>query len=455
MCDVPTSKRRALILIAVVGLALNLAGAGTSADTPAPVEPMRLRVYSAIGPYKGQVLKGVDTSTLSNKIMCGYQGWFGTPGDGGPAHGWQHWTKHFGPMADGNAKVDFWPDVSELSDGEKFTTEFKLPDGKPAQVFSSIQKPTVLRHFHWMQQYGIDGAFVQRFASVLSNNGNLARCNAVLANCREGANTSGRAYAVMYDLSGLGEGETDIVMNDWRALRSKMAMTDDPAYLRHNGKPLVALWGIGFNDNRRYTIADCEKLIQFFKNDPEAGGCTVMVGVPAHWRELKGDAVTDPKLLDIIAKADIVSPWTVGRYSNPEEASRYAHRLLQPDAAWCHEHHLDYLPVVFPGFSWHNMYGGPFNQIPRLKGEFLWTQLCEARRAGASMIYVAMFDEVDEGTAIFKCANDVPEGSSSKFVTLEGLPSDYYLKLVGAGGKLLRGELSDETSDKLPDQILH
>ena len=57
------------------------------------------------------------------------------------------------------------------------------------------------------------------------------------------------------------------------------------------------------------------------------------------------------------------------------------------------------------------------------------------------IIYVAMFDEVDEGTAIFKCANDVPTGEQSKFVTFEGLPNDFYLKLVGKGAKLIRGDI--------------
>ena len=33
-----------------------------------------------------------------------------------------------------------------------------------------------------------------------------------------------------------------------------------------------------------------------------------------------------------------------------------------------------------------------------------------AIQAGAEMIYVAMFDEIDEGTAIFKCAKKVPVG---------------------------------------------
>ena len=56
------------------------------------------------------------------------------------------------------------------------------------------------------------------------------------------------------------------------------------------------------------------------------------------------------------------------------------------------------------------MYGKAYNLIPRLGGQFLWTQFLGAKQVGARMVYVAMFDEVDEGTAIFKCANDVPVG---------------------------------------------
>jgi len=57
----------------------------------------------------------------------------------------------------------------------------------------------------------------------------------------------------------------------------------------------------------------------------------------------------------------------------------------------------------------------------------------------AEMVYVGMFDEVDEGTAIFKCTNDPPAGPT-KFLTYEDLPSDHYLWLTGEGGRLLRGE---------------
>jgi hypothetical protein len=312
-------------------------------------------------------------------------------------------------------------------------------------VFSSFKKPTVLRHFKWMQDAGIDGVFVQRFAGGVRDPSFLLQNNTVLAHCREGANLHGRTYAVMYDLSGMGPGQMEKVMNDWRNLRLRMHIADDPAYLHHRGKPVVSVWGIGFSDKRAYTLDDCRKLVEFLKNDPDAGGCTVMLGVPTYWRELKRDALGDPALHEIIALADIVSPWTVGRFGKPADATRYVEQTTTLDRAWCREHKLDYLPVLFPGFSWHNMYGATLDSIPRRKGEFLWTQFQAHRKAGADMLYIAMFDEVDEGTAIFKCTNNPPASAETPFVTYEGLPSDFYLRLTGLGAKMLRGELPVDT----------
>ena len=154
-------------------------------------------------PYSDPSARGVDTSTLSNKVMCGYQGWFNAEGDGAE-RGWVHWTKRRGPLAPGNAKIDLWPDVSELRAEERFATGFTNATGRVAEVFSSFNQATVLRHFQWMREYGIDGVFVQRFIVDLRDARGLRHNNTVLAHCREGANRFGRAYAVMYDLSGLG-----------------------------------------------------------------------------------------------------------------------------------------------------------------------------------------------------------------------------------------------------------
>ncbi len=394
-------------------------------------------------PYAGPSMKGVDTGTLSNKVMCGYQGWFNVEGDGAE-RGWVHWTKRRGALAPGNAKIDLWPDVSELGPDERFATGFTNAEGRAAEVFSSFKQATVLRHFQWMRDYGIDGAFVQRFINDLGDPRGLRHNNTVLAHCREGANRFGRAYAVMYDLSGLGPNRIQSVMDDWTALRSRMHITEDAAYLKHRGRPLVTVWGIGFNDGRRYTLAECKRLVEFLKQD----GCSVMLGVPTGFRELTRDSVTNTVLHEVIQLADVISPWTVGRYKGTNEAKRHAEKTWQPDVAWCAERKIDFLPVVFPGFSWFNMFGRQFDLMPRMKGEFLWSQFVAAKRAGATMIYVAMFDEVDEGTAIFKCTNDAPVSEPSKFLTYEGLPSDFYLRLTGSGARMLRGELP--VTDTIP-----
>ncbi len=389
------------------------------------------------------------SSTLLGQVLCGYQGWFTCEGDGA-GRGWFHWGGHDG-FRPGSCSIDLWPDVSELDPDERYDTPFRHADGSVAQVFSSLNPKTVDRHFRWMSEHGIGGAFVQRFAGETQHPAGLNHCNTVLENCRASANRHGRAYAVMYDLSGLGANSIDRVIEDYRALVQGGVLdgaADEDAHLVHRGRPVVAVWGVGFNDGRAYTLEDCARLVRFLKDDPECGGGTVMLGVPRWWRTLERDAVSDPFLHEVLALADIVSPWSVGRYGTPADAEKMAHEVWAGDLGWCAERGLDFLPVVFPGFSWHNMQPDfPLDQIPRLGGEFLWAQYRAAAEIGCTMVYQAMFDEVDEGTAIFKCTNDPPVGESP-FLTYEGLPSDHYLWLAGMGAKLIRGEI--EPTEALP-----
>jgi hypothetical protein len=318
-------------------------------------------------------------------------------------------------------------------------------------LYSAFNRDTVLRHFKWMQQYGIDGVFVQRFIGEVSHPMGMRQFNTVLGHCREGANTYGRTYAVMYDLSGLGAGRMGQVMEDWKLLVDRMKITGDPAYLHHRGKPVVAVWGFGFNDGRKYTLAEGKELVKFLKDDPVYGGNAVMLGVPTYWRTMERDAVKDPALLELIAMGDVVSPWTVGRYRDVGQVQGYAEKTMKPDLEWCRERGKDFLPVVFPGFSWHNMNPrSPLDQIPRQGGKFLWAQYVAAKKAGATMVYQAMFDEVDEGTAIYKVTNEPPVGES-KFVTYEGLPSDHYLKLVGAATRMIGGK--EPVSEEMPEGV--
>jgi hypothetical protein len=104
------------------------------------------------------------------------------------------------------------------------------------------------------------------------------------------------------------------------------------------------------------------------------------------------------------------------------------------------------MPVIFPGFSWHNLRRqSPENQIPRNRGEFLWRQAYNAKTAGATMLKIAMFDEVNEGTAIFKVASHRKEAPDQGFwLTLDAdgadLPSDWYLRLASEITKMFHGE---------------
>ncbi|MEO0416545.1 MAG: glycoside hydrolase family 71/99-like protein, partial [Verrucomicrobiota bacterium] len=335
----------------------------------------------------------------------------------------------------------------EFDADEKFATPFVHADGATAHVFSSLNPKTVNRHFQWMADYQIDGAFIQRFgvlAARSTNNFRKAKAdNQKLMLCRDAANKAQRNYALMYDLSGLHTEDFPRLIEDWKQLRRKMQLGTDPndsSYLKVNGKPLVSIWGVGFSDDRKYGLQETEKFIRLLKHNPEWGGFSIMLGVPYNWRSLKGDAVDDEHLHKILALADVISPWAVGRYRSPEDVRRRVTQQLIDDRVWCQKKNIDYFPVVFPGFSWGNLYGEEESGIPRLGGRFFHEQFLAVRAAGIDTAYVAMFDEIDEATAVFKCTNDPPVGES-KFGTYEGLPSDHYLWLCQEGRRVLRGEL--------------
>lgn len=405
-----------------------------------------MRRYAVAGVCAAVCAAGaVDPSTLDGKIMAGYQGWFRAPGDG-TGGGWAHYEIQ-GKFEPGFSAVEMWPDLSEMDADEKFATPFRHGDGSVAHVFSSVVPKTVMRHFRWMEECGLDGVFLQRFVGVAKSARGRAALQQVMANVRAGAERHSRVWAMMYDLSG--GSDTDIpgsVVADWKRLVDEDGIRKDRMYLHHNGKPVVSVWGIGFNDRRRYTLAQCLELVAFLKDDPVYGGNTVMIGVPTYWRTLTSDTLADPLLHEIAKKADIISPWAVGRLNNLGDVRKYVRETAAQDLAWCREQGRDFLPVAYPGFSWFNLMKGrntaaAFDAIPRLKGEFLKAQLDGHIGNGVTMIYQAMFDEIDEGTAIFKVTNTPPVGESP-FLGYEGLPSDFYMRLVGDAAKRLKQKLA-------------
>ncbi len=383
-------------------------------------------------------LVGAETPlhpTLEGKVVTGYQGWFRAEGDASGL-GWVHYGpgKRFSPQA---CTFDVWPDLSEFTPEERHPSPFQFADGKTADLFSSVHPLTVRRHFRWMKDYGIDGAMLQRFATGLGKSRGAESLDVVLRNCTEAAIAEGRSLTVMYDLSGLTPDKFPIVAADWRRLVAA-GQTKQGCAQHHQGKPLVALWGIGFKD-RAPALAEWSALLA----DIKSTGAAVMLGIPTYWRELKNDSIPDPALHTLLRQADILSPWTVGRYGDPKGAANLADKIWKPDLAWCQAEQKAYLTVIFPGFSWSNLSSlrgkaAKLDQIPRLGGRFLWSQAVAARAAGAKTLYVAMFDEIDEGTAIMKCGGPRPVGN---FVDLSDVPTDHYLWLSGQAGRMLRGEI--------------
>ncbi|MEP6914760.1 MAG: glycoside hydrolase family 71/99-like protein [Acidobacteriota bacterium] len=387
----------------------------------------------------------VDATTLDRKLLFGYQGWFGCPGDGSPLNGWEHWFSRGGPASGATVRVDMWPDVSELTPDERCPTPLTLPDGRGAELYSAYNPLTVDRHFRWMQDYGLAGVFLQRFTVRLENAAVLGFRDAVARNVRSAAEAHGRVFAIMYDISGQPrETVVEAVKRDWIYMVDTLRLTDSPRYLHHRGRPLVGIWGFGFQD-RSPTADQAADLIEFFKNNPDPRyRVTLLGGVPARWRTLTRDAQSDPAWTRVYRAFDVVSPWTVGRFRDLAGIDRFYADEVAGDLEETRRLGIDYMPVAFPGFSWHNMNRtAPFNAIPRLGGRFYWRQVERALQAGNTMIYGAMFDEVDESTAMFKVAatpRDAP--SNPAVVTLdadgESLPSDWYLQLARETQRQLR-----------------
>lgn len=389
---------------------------------------------------------GYDTSGLlypkyEGLVMAGYQGWFNAEGDGAN-RGWYHYQGDNNVFEPGVTKVDFWPDMTEYT--KKYKSPFKFADGSDAYLFSSNDEETIDLHFKWMKDYGIDGVHMQRFLGEVkpSNPSGKAHFNKVLTSALKAAKKYGRAISIMYDLSGSVPQDFAALEQDWKELVETHKLYDkeaNPTYLWHNGKPLMSIWGVGFSDDRQYSIQDVDKLVDKLKAGEKK--VSIMLGIPYYWRTLDRDTEPDPALHALIKKADIIMPWAVGRYKMED----FNPNIVREDMQWAAQNKVDYVPLVFPGFSWGNLQKKPelYYQIPRLKGDFIWKQMSNAISAGAMSLYVAMFDEIDEGTAIFKSARekDTPlNGDKFSFVGIENdLPTDHYLWLTGESAKWIKG----------------
>ena len=362
------------------------------------------------------------------KLVVGYQGWFACGSDGSPNNQWIHWGSTPGglPPSPGHQTFELWPDTRE------YTTTFQtgyasLGNGQPAKLFSSWTTQTINTHFLWMQQYGIDCAAHQRFGKSDPQKDGIA--TRVMA----AAQTYGRKFYVMYDISGWTNFQSEL-KTDWvNVIVNTLHLTSSAAYAKQNGKPVVCVWGVGVS-GRPGNVTSWTDVINYLK----AQGCYVIVGGPRDWR-------TQTANLPAFNASNMIMPWATGSFSGVAGADNYV-TTLSADFAYCNANGIDYQAETFPGFAWSNWKGGAQNLIPRLHGDFMWEQFANIRNQGIPSVYVGMFDEYDEATAIAKAAEDASmKPTNQYFLTLDadGTPvsSDFYLRLVGDGTKMIKGQI--------------
>jgi hypothetical protein len=394
----------------------------------------------------------VDALTVQGKVLVSYQGWFRCPGDGSPENRWGRWfyddpeptNADISNPATRARRVDQYPDISGMDRSSLCAVPNEKINGQQAYVFSSFPKATAETHFRWMREYNIDGALIQRFVPSIPQY--MQEHDDVLRNAIGAANDNGRVIAVEYGITSADNATLFETMKaDRLHLTNDLKITSSPAYLREKGKPVVSIWGIRVKDR----IADpnlAKRIVEWFKTQ---GNATVMGGVPIDWGNFTGDGQFDPAWSQVYKELDIVQPWTPGRSRDPQSIAEWKQTYLHVDVATARSNQQEYMPVVFPGFSWHNakrddMPGDVMNRIPGQQGSFLWDQAMTARAAGATMVKIAMFDEVNEGTAIFKIApNRSATPEEAKFLTLDPdgarLPSDWYLRVADEVARVYHG----------------
>ena len=391
----------------------------------------------------------VDASSLRGKVLCGYQGWFRCPGDRA-GQGWIHWSRDSQRIAPDTLTFEMWPDTTDFPPAERFAaTGFTNQDGSPAWLYSADQPGTVRRHFEWMRTYGIDGVWLQHFLVDLPGGSLSNRYESrarVLRDVRAAAQQTGRAWAIAFDIAGMPTaGICATLTNEWKKLVNE-GIVADPRYVHQDGKPVVLVWGFYYRDaGNAMTATVAGQLIDFFKA-PGPFHAFFVGGGDWGWRENP-----DPEWQAFLRRLDGYAPWNVGNYVRDAQGKLHASVGYWPqDKQACEQRGMLWLPVLYPGFAWDNLKQLPPGKsvISRRHGEFLWEQFHTLSTLGADSACVAMFDEVDEGTAIFKVTSEPPR--PGHFVTCDGLPSDWYLRLVGEGTRRLHER--QPVPEKIPIQ---
>jgi hypothetical protein len=382
----------------------------------------------------------VDATTMSNKVLAGYQGWFRIPGDRPENKNWVHLFN-----TPGVPWFDTWPDMSEYDADEKFAAPgFTYPDGSQAHLFTAQNPKTVMRHFKWMKEYGIDGVWLSQFCDHFPGGTQEADTTGLLTiqrNVQAAAKATGRTWAYMWDMTGFKGQATkssvyNIMINQWKKMVDQ-GVTSDPRYMHEKGKPVLLIWG--FFPDRPASQPDFMNPVIDFLQAPGKYQAVLISGVEPTWRE-NGT----PEFKAMLMRMSGLQPWSVGRRLVDPNTGYWIQNttLWEGDMAMCKANNVVFQPVfnsgthlsgpppVLPALPW----------VPRRTGNYLWEQFVRASKfSNINSAFVAMFDEINEGTQIFKVTSKPPV--ERPFLTNDGATNDYYLRLVSLGAKMIKSHV--------------
>jgi len=177
-------------------------------------------------------------------------------------------------------------------------------------------------------------------------------------------------------------------------------------------------------------------VIDFFLK-PGKYQAALVAGVDPNWRA-EGSADFQAMLM----KMQGLQPWSVGRRMK-DPVTGYAVQnmsLWEGDMEKCLQHQVLFMPVLNAGthIAGPPPIAGTPVTVPRRMGNYLWQQFENVSQKKLNSVFLAMFDEINEGTQLMKI--DLHPPVQAPFLTYDGATSDYYLRLAGKAANLLKNK---------------
>lgn len=355
----------------------------------------------------------VSHATLQGMTVFGYQGWY--------TGNWK-WFSPAGTIAgppnitkDERVLTDYIPYVDDYPSSCWEPTNFILANGSTAHWFYSNCSAVVEKHFQYMVKYKIDGIFVQRFGSAADPTNEYYNAGIqVLQWVRQFAEKYGKYFAIEYDYGGLAGTSNSsrylpIIKADYTNII--IPLFNSSSYIYQDGKPVIAIYGAGFNTNSSQsgsgTGTQWQQIWDTLSNSTAPPW--KVLGIPWYWRSYQPPNNDPLNIWPLFKNMDCLLPWGVGAYNSPNDFKSYYTNQLKPGKNLTDSLGIKFAPVVHPGTenanaAYNNTAAGPRGPFGLGRYNTTTWQYSLGNATSADLkphfVFGAMFDEYTEGSQI-------------------------------------------------------